>query len=203
MGGTMSAHIDARKLGDMTHKNLHSYGVSGKMASVHITTAELDALPSAVAALAIVGAYLGVHSTNRSQVRLARGTYDRDRRAETYIDLLKGVQHRNAQLDDTYTRQINQKPRTPTRAEIDFTSDVEVLFAARLMAYASPEVDKLWGEFALATTDLDNYMIALREKTGLRPVDWTGDLRQQLEQNFEIWKSKREELQDAVRRELR
>jgi hypothetical protein len=106
------------------------------MAVVHITNAELDVLPSAVAALAIVGAYLGVRSANRSQVRLTRGTYDRDRLTETYIDLFKGVHNRNAQLDDTYMRPINQTARTPTRAEFDFTSDHEALFGARLLAYA-------------------------------------------------------------------
>lgn len=174
----------------------------GKMTSMHITSTELDVLPSAVAALAIIGAYLGVHSTNRGQLELARGAYDRDRHAETYIDLLKGVHFRNAQLDDTYSRPINKAPRTPTRSEFDPTSGDEPLFTARLMAYASTEVDTLWGEFTSITTEFDDYMIALRASTGVPPVELSGVAKENLEKNFQAWRAKREELKAAVRREL-
>jgi hypothetical protein len=173
------------------------------MASVHITTTELDILPSAVAAIAIIGTYLSVNSTNRSQSRLARGSYQRDRLTETYIDLLKGVHHRNAQLDDTYSRPMNRAARTPTKSEVDLTSDDETLFAARLMAYASPRVNRLWGKFALHTTEFDNYMIGLRASAGVPPAEVDGTRRQELERRFEEWRERRDELTALVRHELR
>jgi hypothetical protein len=76
------------------------------------------------------------------------------------------------------------------------------MFAARLMAYASPKADKLWSEFALITTDFDNYMIGLRESTGLPHAQLSGAAREQLEKKFEEWRQKREELKATVRREL-
>jgi hypothetical protein len=57
-----------------------------------------QAAPSAVAALAIIGGYLDVSSSNRNQRRLAREAYQRARRTKTYLDLLKGVHLPNAQL---------------------------------------------------------------------------------------------------------
>lgn len=141
---------------------------------MHVTATELDVLPSTVAVIAIIGAYLGVSSANRNQQRLTQATYHRDRLTETYIDLLKGVHLRNAQLDDTYTRPIGEASRTPKKSQFDPTTDDETLFAARLMAYASPKVDKLWGEFAHLTTDFDNHMIALRISTGVPPAAVNG-----------------------------
>jgi hypothetical protein len=170
---------------------------------VHITTAELEILPSAVAAIAIIGAYLNVRSANRSQARLARGIYERDRMAETYIDLLKGAHFRNAQLDDTYSRPMNKAPRTPTKSNFDPTTNDEALFAARLMAYASPEVDTLWGEFAKLTTAFDNYMITLRGTIGCPPEQLQGAGRKELANKFDEWVKKRNELKDLIRRELR
>lgn len=70
------------------------------------------------------------------------------------------------------------------------------------MAYASPKSDKLWSEFTLITTDFDNYMIGLRESTGLPPAQLSGAAREQLEKRFEEWRQKREELKATVRREL-
>jgi hypothetical protein len=176
---------------------------SGRIGIVHITTNELDTLPSVVAAIAIIGAFLGVSSTNRSQSRLARGSYERDRLAETYIDLLKGVHHRNAQLDDTYGRPINKAPRTPAKYEVDLTSNDETLFGARLMAYASPKINELWGEFALLTTEFDNYMIGLRTSTGVPPAELGGARRQELEKKFGGWRRMRDELTTLIRHELK
>lgn len=170
---------------------------------MHITATELDIVPSVVAVIAIVGTYLGVNSTNRSQLRLAQGSCQRDRLAETYIDLLKGVHNRNAQLDDTYSRPMNRAPRTPTKSEVDLTSDEETLFAARLTAYASPKVNRLWGEFALHAVEFDNYMISLRASTGVPPSEVEGDRRQELEKRFEEWRRGRDELTTLIRRELR
>lgn len=170
---------------------------------MHITTTEIDVLPSAVAAIAIIGAYLNIRSTSRSQVRLARGTYDRDRLTETYIDLLKGVHFRNAQLDDTYSRPMGKASRTPTKSDFDPTTDDEALFAARLMAYASTKVDKLWGEFAQLTTTFDNYMIALRGAAGCPPAEVQGARRRELEEMFDKWRKMRDELRDLIRQELR
>ncbi len=169
---------------------------------MHVTTTELDALPSVVAAIAIIGAYFGVSSANRNQLRLARVIYRRERLTETYIDLLKGVHLRNAQLDDSYARPSGQAPRTPTKSEFDPTTSDETLFAARLMAYASPEVDKLWGEFAKLTTDFDDYMIALRKSTNIPPIEIDGVARQQLENMFDKWRQRRDELNAMIRHEL-
>ena len=108
---------------------------------MHITATELDVLPSAVA---IISAYLGKPRTTAARANDLRP-------GSTYIDLLRGVHLRNAQLDDTYTRPIDRAPRTPTKSQFDSTIHDETLFAAILMAYASPKVNKLWGEFAILT----------------------------------------------------
>ncbi len=97
---------------------------------MHVTASELDVLPSAVAVIAIIGGYLGVSSANRNQQRLTQATYHRDRLTETYIDLLKGVHLRNAQLDNTYTRPIGEASHTPKKSQFDPTTDDETLFAA-------------------------------------------------------------------------
>jgi hypothetical protein len=173
------------------------------MAHVHITTTELDILPSTVAIIAVIGAYLNIRSANRSQARIARGAYDRDRLTETYIDLLKGVHFRNAQLDDTYSRPMGQAQRAPTKSDFDPTTGDEVLFAARLMAYASPEVDKLWGEFAKRTLEFDNYMVVLRGTAGCPPAELKGAARKKLEETFDKWRERRDELTALIRRELR
>jgi hypothetical protein len=172
------------------------------MGRVHITATELEVMPSAVAAIAIIGAYFGVRSASRSQVRLAQLTNNRDRLTETYIDLLRGVHLRNAQLDDTYSRPIHKASRTPTRSEFDPTTDDETLFAARLMAYASPKVDKLWGEFALRTVEFDNYMIDLRKSAGVPPVEIKGVDRITLEDKFDKWRQCGDKLKACVRHEL-
>lgn len=170
---------------------------------MHITTTELGIAPSVVATVAIIGAYLNVRSTNRSQARLTHESYDRDRLTETYIDLLKGIHFRNAQLDDTYSRPINAPARTPTRSEFDPTTDNEALFVARLMAYASPKVDNLWGEFAKLTTEFDNYMITLRQAMRCPPEQVQGSSRKELHEMFNNWHEKRDELKNLIRSELR
>ena len=169
---------------------------------MHLTTTEIEILPSAVAAIAIIGGYLGVRSANRSQLRLARDGYERDRLTETYLTILKGVHLRNAQLDDSYARPMDKPPRTPT--ENDPTTDNEVLFGAQLLAYASPEVDELWGKFALLTTEFDNLLIRLRRDLGMPPKDLKGpNARQAMDTTFDKWVAMRDELKTRIRDELR
>jgi hypothetical protein len=169
---------------------------------MHITGSEVDLVPSAVAAVAIIAGWLGVKSTSHGQLKLARESYERDRLTETYLDMLKGVHLRNAQIDDTYSRQIGEPSRTPKASEFDPTTDDETLFAARLAAYASPKVDKLWGDFALRTTEFDNLMRELRSR-GIRPAELQGAERQRIEGAFDQWRQLREDLKGQVRRELR
>jgi hypothetical protein len=166
-----------------------------------LTRTELNVLPDAIAIIAVVAGYLGVRSANRGQASLARESYRRDRLTETYLDLLKGVHLRNAQLDDSYRRPIGKPSRTPT--ELDPTTDDETRFGARLMAYASPEVDQQWGDFALLTTRLDNMLIDARNAFGLPPADLTGAVRQPVETMFDEWNGARDRLQALVRSELR
>jgi hypothetical protein len=128
--------------------------------------------------------------------------YRRDRLTETYIDLLKGVHLRNAQLDDSYARPMGKAPRTPTTSEFEPTTDDETMFAARLMAYASPKVDEIWGEFAQLTTEFDNYMIGLRGSASIPPAEVDGDAWQRLEDKFDKWRQRRDELKAQIRREL-
>jgi hypothetical protein len=168
---------------------------------MHLTYSELNLLPTVVALVAIISGYLGVASANRNNARLAREAYERERLTETYLDLLKGVHLRNAQLDDSYKRPLGKPPRTP--AETDPTAEDEAVFGARLMAYASAEVDRLWGEFATLTSKVDDLLIATRQATGLAPIDVQGPARQPMDGMFAEWKQKRDELQAQIRSELR
>lgn len=170
---------------------------------MHITGPELDLVPSAVAVVAIIAGWLGIKSTSHGQLVLSRETYERDRLTETYLDMLKGVHLRNAQLDDTYTRQIMEPSRTPTASQFDPTTADETLFAARLAAYASPEVDKLWEDFVKGTTEFDNLVREIRSSMAVRPADLQGTDRQRIEDAFDQWRQLREDLKDQVRRELR
>jgi len=168
---------------------------------MHLTHTELNLLPDLVAFVAVIGGYLGVAAANRNSARLAREAYGRERLTETYLDLLKGVHLRNAQLDDSYTRPLGKPPRTP--AETDPTTEDEAIFGARLMAYASAEVDRLWGEFAALTSKFDELLIATRQATGLAPIDVHSPARLPVDEMFGEWKQKRDELQAHVRSELR
>jgi hypothetical protein len=170
---------------------------------MHLTPTELDVLPNIVAAIAIIGGYIGVRSANRSQLRLSHETYQRDRLTETYLDMLKGVHLRDAQLDDSYYRPMAKPSRTPQVSEFDPTTDDETLFAARLLAYASPEIDELWGKFAHSTTEFDNLLIALRQSTGVAPADLKGDERRRIEGMFDQWRQIRDDLKEEIRKELR
>jgi uncharacterized protein YukE len=160
-------------------------------------------VPSAVAAVAIIGGYLGVRSANRGQLRLSREAYQRDRLTETYLDMLKGVHLRNAQLTDSYSRPIGAPSRTPKASEFDPTTADETLFAARLAAYASPEVDQMWGDFAKRTTEFDNLMNELRRATGTPPAELQGAQGQRIGDTFDQWRQLREDLKRQIRRELR
>jgi hypothetical protein len=172
-----------------------------KIARMHLTQTELNLLPDVIALVAVMGGCLGVVSSNRNAMRLARGAFWQERLTETYLDLLKGVHARNAQLDDSYTRPLGKPPRTPTEA--DPTAGDEAVFGARLLAYASAEVDRMWGEFAALATKFDNLLIATRQATGLAPIDVHGSARQPVEEMYNEWKRARDELQARIRSELR
>jgi uncharacterized protein YukE len=169
---------------------------------MHVTASELDLVPSAVAAIAIIGGYLGVRSASRGQLRLSREAYQRDRLTETYLDVLKGVHLRNAQLTDSYSRPIGAPSHTPKASEFDPTTADETLFAARLAAYASPEVDQMWGDFAKRTTEFDNLMNMFRAATGTPPAEFHGAQRQEIDGTFDRWRQLREDLKHQIRREL-
>ena len=167
---------------------------------MHLTPTELNVLPDVIALVAVIGGYLGVTSAHWNNARLTREAYRRDRLTETYLDLLKGVHVRNAELDESYRRPLGKPPRTSTEA--DPTAD-EALFGAQLMAYASPEVDRLWNQFAAITTEFDMLLNTVRQANGTAPIDMQGYARRDVEDMYETWKRSRDELQAKIRSELR
>ena len=168
---------------------------------MHLTQTELIILANVIALVAVIGGCLSVVSSNRNAVRIARGAFWQERVTETYLDLLKGVHARGVQLDDSYTRPLGKPPRAT--AEADPTAEDEAVFGARMLAYASPDVERLWGDFALLASKFDSLLIATRQATGLAPIDVQGSARQPVEELYSEWKRARDELQARIRSELR
>ena len=153
--------------------------------------------------MAIVAGYLGVRSSNRSQLMLTREEYLRDRLTETYLGLLQGVHLRGAQLEEARDVPLDQPLRTPMKADFDPTADREVMSAARLLAYASPEVEELWRAFTIETHAFDGTLHMLRQVLGKPP----GEIRdpvveQQIAGHYQRWIQARSDLQERIRAEL-
>ena len=65
---------------------------------MHLTSYEIQLIPSVVAALAIVGGYLGITSANRNARLLASEQYLQKRRTKAYLRLLANVNYYESQL---------------------------------------------------------------------------------------------------------
>lgn len=113
------------------------------VASAHLTGQELALGSLVVAVVAIFANVLISMSANRNQRNLARDQYQRDNRTETYGDVLKGVHYRGTVMHEAFYLAPGQQSQLPGKPD----SDYEASFGARLMAYGSPEVYRLWVKF--------------------------------------------------------
>jgi hypothetical protein len=134
---------------------------------MHLTGHELALVPNIVAAIDIVGGYMGVRSANRNARTLARDRYMLDRRTETYLDLLKAAHIRGVKIDEAFRLRPGQPPALDRR--VDLLSDPETLFAARLMAYETQKVYDLWVRFDAQTNEFEAFWIGWRQQHRVVP----------------------------------
>lgn len=170
---------------------------------MHLTGHEIELIPSAVAAIAIIGSYFGVRSANHNSRLMAKDQYLQGNQTQTYISILKGIHFRALLLQ---TR-INQRPgeQLPTALQkADLSSDDEALFSAQLYAYSTNEIYKRWVEFSQQSRELEELIVRIKSTrrglalTSLNARDFT-----ELAPEVKKWRQARVDLINLVRSELR
>jgi hypothetical protein len=164
---------------------------------MHLTGHELTLIPSAVAALAIVGGYLGVRSANHNARLMAKGQYQQENRTKTYISMLKGVHYRG--LRSTLLGDLGPGRHVPRNGQGDLSSDEEALFSAQLFAYASPEIYIRWVDFDNHSKELETQLIKYRANAG--PLTSIRDFPE-LVSAATAWRQAREQLVNLIRADL-
>ena len=129
---------------------------------MHLTSYEIQLIPSVVAALAIVGGYLGVTSANRNTRLLASEQYLQKRRTKAYLRLLANVHYYDSQLlsltdpDPGVARSI---------APPDLTYAEQAANSAEIYAYVSTEIYVQWESFASLSNKLADSIKRIKEES--------------------------------------
>ena len=127
---------------------------------MHITSNEIQLIPSVVAALAIIGGYFGVRSANLNARILASEQYLQKRRTKAYMKLLTGLHYyasRLVSLTDPYPGQVRSiKPP-------DSTYEEEAAFTAAIYPYVSHEIYQQWVKFVSLATSLTDSIEKIKQ----------------------------------------
>ena len=155
-----------------------------------------------IAALAIAAGLAGIWLTGRYQRGLASDQYKRDRLTETYVQLMKGVYLRRLKVDLAF--RLGPGEPSPLAVPIDPVSDEEMLFAARMDAYASPKVSAFWPAFERQTDQMEEFLNGLRQQHGgIAPKEIPNvEERPDVTDANNKWQEARVKLTDQVRAEL-
>jgi hypothetical protein len=171
------------------------------IAGVHLTGHELILVPSAVAAVAIVGGYAGVRSANSNQRAVIREQYVRDHLTETYLLVLRAVHFRGVLVDEHYRMPPGGTSVLPTRVNQATAEEAE--FGARLLAHASQEVYDLWYAYCRQTDELIRFLDGLRQEYHTVPAAIPGmEERADAVEANRLWQKAREDLVNRIRQEL-
>jgi hypothetical protein len=162
------------------------------------------------AAATIIAAIITAITTNRIMKKIAAVKFQRERLDETYQDVLRGVTLREAQIKNSLEREEGAPSRTAA-SEYDPTTADETQFGARMLAYASPEVEQLWRRFVEETKALDRFLDAIRGRSGMAPGTYLEEVGEvlkclvsvdPLEEHFKAWSEILTQLRAQIRTEL-
>jgi hypothetical protein len=163
---------------------------------MHITGTELAAASSAVAALAIVGGYLGVHSANRNALKIARE--ERSARRKDELDALKRTTYVKTLADLTALATARMEQGTGTNIPEAVQTALTSLAELELVSESDPLRN-------LATETYKKHLNALRKTQRHSLMKWpsselslSADLRGREMPNFEELKSHGQSADHAV-----
>jgi hypothetical protein len=154
-----------------------------------------------IAALAIVAGLVGIGLSGWYQRGLATDQYQRDRLTETYLQLLEAAYIRMVAANEAFSLGPGA---SSVLAELpNAASEDERQFSAKVRAYASSEVARLWQAFNEATTDLLGVLYQVRQETGMVPESVPGVRdRPDVKAADASWNAARTALESRVRIEL-